>query len=240
MMRRPACLIRIFIPLVFSFAVNGAVAQESVLALEKALEESGWAVHRDPDGNLLLAPVERSGPEQAAPKTAIADQWPELASKLQSAGWLVEHEADGSLRLVSPGTEAKQKSAEDTKEPANAFQSSSDRMQRQLRDAGWKVTRSSDDSLLLYPPGYSGFGKPEPCPGVPTSVAVSLPVDNWQDAHDIAQGWLRIQEPFNAAVGKIRKILNVYLVSIVSSKPPYNLIQQIAIRNSDGSVIVLN
>jgi hypothetical protein len=44
----------------------------------------------------------------------------------------------------------------------------------------------------------------------------------------------------NAAVGKIRRIHRIFIVSIVDASPPYRLQRQIGIRVGDGRVVVLN
>ena len=239
-MRQPATLIRICILTIMYLIANAVVAQESLLALEQALEETGWSVHRDINGDLILAPG--APPASTVNGVTAADQWPHLAEKLRSAGWQVDNETDGSLRLVPPATNQKTEVAgpvQATESSATSSDQSDKSMQQKLRDTGWNVSQARDGSLLLYPPESKG-AKPLPCPGNLTSVHVPLPVDNWHEAYDIAWTWLSVQQPFSAAVGKIRKIFDVHLVSIVSSSPPHQLIQQIAIRNSDGAVIVLN
>ncbi|NOQ80621.1 MAG: hypothetical protein GQ546_14630, partial [Gammaproteobacteria bacterium] len=72
------------------------------------------------------------------------------------------------------------------------------------------------------------------------TVNIDLPVNTWQEAHDIAQGWLQDNSIGNAAVGKIRKIINVYIISIVTNKSPHTLMHQVAIRSNDGAVLLLN
>ena len=83
-------------------------------------------------------------------------------------------------------------------------------------------------------------GKPSPVVGTPPQLEIALPVNSWQEAYDISSAWLASQSEFDATVGRIRKILRVYVVSIVTAEEPYTLLQQIAIRTSDGAVIVLN
>jgi hypothetical protein len=67
-----------------------------------------------------------------------------------------------------------------------------------------------------------------------------LPIDDWAEANSIANAWLKSADNKTLAIGKIRKILRVYLVSIVTNEAPFVLQHQIAIRQSDGHVIVLN
>jgi len=240
MQRKPVTPLRILLfaaPLYL--LISSVAAQDSLSSFERALKETGWSVRHSEDGSLILE-SRVSSDSVSENNTSGEDQWPQLQSKLQAAGWFVEREADGSLRLAPPEAETlpEPKAAPPVTETdeEDSFQS----MQQKLRDAGWGVTNSSDGSILLYPPDKPDLEKPKPCPGTATTVSIVLPVDSWREAHDIAQGWLNNQSPFNAAVGKIRKVLNIYLVSIVSDTAPFGLIQQVAIRSSDGALIVLN
>ena len=222
-----------------STIICGAAAEKSLSSFEQALEATGWSVLREADGSLVLEP-KTSPSTTPGNNVSTADDWPRLQNELETAGWFVEREADGSLSLIPPGkpvTTEQNNSAEAT---ATSSSGPTPAMQQQLRAAGWRVTRSSDGSILLYPPGNTTTNKPKPYAGTPPSVDVPLPVDSWHSAYRIARSWLKSHPPYHAVVGKIRKVLNVHVVSIVSDQAPYPLIQQIAIRNSDGAVIVLN
>lgn len=236
MQKKTVTLLKALLAASLSIFVSSVFAEDSLPSFEQALKDTGWSVQREADGSLILEPKELTGSTQGN-STVTEDQWPQLKDKLQAAGWLVEREADGSLRLAPPASGASAEpevipQAAETNEE-NSFQS----MQQKLKDAGWDVSNSPDGSILLYPPKRS---KPQACPGIALTLDIMLPVDSWKEAHDIAQGWLNEQSPFNAAVGKIRKILDIYLVSIVSDTAPFSLIQQVAIHSSDGTLIVLN
>ena len=175
--------------------------------------------------------------------TAAQEPSTSFEQALKETGWSVQRETDGTLRLQPPGTgtSVTQKAIDHENKSRGAGLSQA--MQQQLRDAGWRITDTSDGSILLFPPRNSVAEKPRPCPGSPLKIDITLPVDNWHEAYRIARSWLKdqtTQPPFHAVVGKIRKILDVHVVSIVSDQAPYPLIQQIAIRKSDGAVIVLN
>ena len=91
---------------------------------------------------------------------------------------------------------------------------------------------------------WSGAAKVEPCPGVvpapATDVNIELPVDQWAEANLIAQAWVdRFGGP-SLTVGKIRKVLRVYVISIVEKAPPFRLLHQIAVNAQDGRTFVLN
>lgn len=235
----PVRLLRILLAVSMSTLICNVAAQESLSSFEQALKATGWSVQREVDGSLILEPRQSLESIQGN-NISTEDQWSQLQNELQAAGWFVEREADGSLILVPPRTAAseKQKAIGQETEIINAGPSPA--MQQQLRDTGWRITNTPDGSILLYPPGASVASPPRPCPGTSLKAEISLPVDSGHEAYIIARGWLKNHPPFHAAVGRIRKILNVYVVSIVSDQAPYPLIQQIAIRNSDGAVIVLN
>ena len=198
-------------------------------------------------------------PETVKPENVSSkeEQWQEFQEKLQQAGWTAELESDGSLRLEPPQQQTKLVEKEPVspevvnkqnvnKENVSNNENSFESMQHKLQQSGWRVTNNQDGSILLYPPGETIASKaaisraPLVCPGTPLTLDISLPVNSWNEASDIAHSWLKNQDIKNVIVGKIRKVNDVYIISIVSHRPPYFLKHQIAIRNSDGAVIVLN
>jgi len=200
-------------------------AQDSTSGLEQALRNSGWSVQREEDGSLILMP-------QGSPEIEkTQDQWQKMQSDLQATGWSVDREADGTLILIPP-VQATAASPE-VEDPMQDIK-------QKLRETGWTVSTSADGSMLLYPPGTPVSSKPAPVAGSPSSAQITLPVDSWREAYDISRDWLASQPEYGATVGKIRKINRIYLVSIVAENAPHGLLQQIAIRAGDASVIVLN
>lgn len=199
--------------------------------LASQLEAAGWKVTRESNGDLVVVPPEV--------KTDMENPWKQIQQQLQGTGWYAEQDADGALILIPPGKSTAP--VQTTVENASGSEGDSlQTMQQKLRDAGWQVNEASDGSILLYPPGETASNKVRPCPGVASGVNIDLPVDTWQEAFDISRGWLQNQSNLNASVGKIRKIIDVYIVSIVADTAPYTLIHQLAIRSGDGAVIVLN
>ena len=244
MHRKPLGLLSVILAASLFVLISDAVSQDSLASLEQALKETGWSVQQNAEGSLILSFQESSDPAQNGSASAT-DQWPQLQSKVQDAGWQVEREADGSLRLTPPETEVATKENTVTQDTVTHTKETDEKgsfqgIQQDLRDAGWGITNSPDAASCFTRPTSLIWKNPEPCPGAALTLDIALPVDNWGEAHDIAQAWLGNQSPFNATVGKIRKILDIYLVSIVADAAPFNLIQQIAIRSSDGTVIVLN
>jgi hypothetical protein len=207
-------------------------AQQPLSGLEQALKDTGWSVQQEQDGSLIL----KSGfstTDSVEKKNTDEDNWSKMQRELQAAGWTVNREADGTLVLFPQAT-----TESEVAQQINPMLDTA--MQQQLRQAGWGIAEKSDGSILLYLPEQPVSAQPLVSPGTLPSIALSLPVDNWQEAYDISQSWLDRQPPYRAAVGKIRKVLRIYVVSIVSEKAPHTLLQQIAIRSSDGAVIVLN
>ena len=187
------------------------------------MEQAGWSVQRDAEGNLILRPGASGGGDSGT------DQWQRLQGELRATGWNVDREADGTLLLLPPGPSAPA--------PGEVADPMHD-IKQKLRQTGWSVSSSPDGSMLLYPPGRAQ--KPDPAAGVVSQARIALPVNNWQEAYDISVAWLESQPDYGASVGRIRRLFRVHLVSIVSKEPPHRLLQQIAIRNRDGAVIVLN
>ncbi len=195
------------------------------------LEAAGWKVRQESNGSLII--MHDGGTAAAASRE---NRWKEIEQQLRKSGWKTLQDADGSLILIPPEKPIVTAPKAEKSDTEESFQS----MQQKLRDAGWQVTNTADGSILLYPPEQTPTNKPRACPGIPQTAGVTLPVNSWQKAHDIAVSWLKGQSGYHASVGRIRKILNIYIVSIVADRTPHTLLQQIAIRNHDGAVIVLN
>ncbi len=219
-------------------------ANYDMKALARKLKTRGWDVKHKSDGSLILVPESLSD-LQAGKNTSTNTQWQQLKLKFQQAGWSAVIDADGSIRLTPPGSVATAKSSEKTQIIKNDKTHSFNDMQQKLQVSGWEVNKNSDGSILLYPPEEAPQSNTvskliASCPGIKTSTNISLPVDSWQEAHDIAQSWLDHKSIPDSSVGKIRKIFNVYIISIVADKTPFNLKHQIAIKNTNGAIITLN
>ncbi len=236
-------------------------------ALDQAFHKAGWDAEWLADGsvNLRPTPTPADAPvDSLRPTPALADAPGDSAAqspaangeqqkwdRLRAMGWRVEKSPDGSTLLYPPGEDGPaQKPSQAraaTGAPATAPQP---KLEDLLRARNWRVERAKDGSLLLYPQArkeggeWSGAAKVEPCPGVvPTpanDVNIELPVDQWAEAKLIAQAWIdRFGGP-GLAVGKIRKVLRVYVVSVVETAPPFRLRHQIVVNAQDARTIVLN
>jgi len=231
MHRNTIKLLRVLLTTFLSILFCGVVAQDSLINLEKSLQETGWSVQRTTSGDILLMLSEQ--PQDAKQPEAPTMDMEKLTTELENSGWKVRREENGSL-LLNTWAPSQQSDSELNK--ANSIQD----IQQKLRDAGWRVVNNTDGSILLFQPRQTHSKLFPSCAGVAPSINVSLPIDSWLKAHDLAQAWLKEKSIQGVAVGKIRKILKIYLVSIVADKPPHLLRQQLAIRDSDGAIIVLN
>ena len=209
-------------------------------SMSRQLEGSGWNVTRETDGSLILLPgtavTDRAASAGQSQTTADKDHWPELRSMLEAAGWKAERTSDGSIVLTTP---------EKTAAPATHVESTNvaldPAMVRELHTAGWKVSEHDDGTVLLHPPGRRiETGTPDSIWDAAAETEINLPVDTWKKAHELATSWLTHRSDNELLVGKIRKVLHVYIVSIVGSESPHRLRHQIAIRRDDGRVIVLH
>jgi len=231
---------------------NSGPASYDMNQLSIELEKRGWTVSKDENDSLILSP-NVTAKETNKKASTEAEQWPQIQLRFSKAGWQAEREADGSLRLTPTlektlSSTNKEQSTDSSIAEDNANKSYLE-MQQQLQEKGWDVNIDPDGSMILYPPKEASSSKPKPCSGIKSTATVKLPVNTWQEAHDIAKSWLHSNaiskgnhqlhvQP--ASLGKIRKIINVYIISIVASKTPHTLLHQIAIRNRDGAVIILN
>jgi hypothetical protein len=188
------------------------------------LRAHGWGVQTDDDGSTLLFP-----PASGAGKATAATEG--------IAGPPIEEQAPSKARTAT--------AAPEIAGPAAQAEIAGE-IDRLLAERGWRVGRSDDGSLLLYPLGRVDVSAAaiEPSAGVlPEAVRerqVSLPVDGWGEARAVAQSWLDSVKDPTLRLGKVRRIFQVYLVSIVDASPPHRLRHQIAVSVEDGRVVVLN
>ncbi len=220
---------------------------ELTLELEQAFRQAGWDAERTSDDSLILRYGSAGTPAAETttnlqPKSAESDLW----ERLRGMGWRVETDADGATLLHPPG----ENNVSDTAKaaPSRGGARTTDKsLDELLEERGWRVERSSDGSLNLYPqaeesaPAQPAIKPAEGFRPSTTEVAeIDMPVDQWSEARRIAEAWLKVFGNDELHLGKIRKVLRVYLVSIIEARPPHSLRHQIAIDTSDGRVVVLN
>lgn len=225
-------------------------------ALRQHLESSGWKVRMNSDGSLGFYMPEQSLQSESKERESTAYSTQELEAiekHLESLGWAVSRETDGTLNFHMQNS-ASQESPKRGGEKEQATQSQSAEVAKGLdklllKNPYWRAERAIDGSLLLYPDKVKSDDisktaeqstQANICMGVSVMGAFELPIDEWSEANSIARAWIESIEEKGLTVGKIRKILRVYLISIVRDTKPYALQHQIAIRQLDGRVVVLN
>lgn len=222
-------------------------------SLRQALEAQGWEATETPEGTVLRRPATTtdSGPEQGAPANAPPASAADFEGTLRESGWRVEQTDDGGLLLYPPHrSPAADQGAEEAAEPPAADTGGLRHWNvRRTHDGGWifvPASRSAENaghnaSSQATPSPPATGTRDTPCVGIALPRArVRLPVDTWSEAHRLGEAWIQEAGLKEAAVGRIREILRVYLVSIVTRKPPHRLLHQIAVRRADGHVIVLD
>ncbi|MEA3409946.1 MAG: hypothetical protein U9R74_00200 [Pseudomonadota bacterium] len=233
--------------LVFSPTQSATAAQEAPTpqadsteldmdGMAESLRQQGWQVERDADGSLLLFPRSEVSPPAADPDQIE----PESTESGQGAG----QEGEGSVPVepnagtpdTSLGPEATDTVGERTASETTAEgNESSDVAVVQVQDTPPVVKAVSSFTTIAALTPVCQFDRPESV----SSGEIELPVDTWSEAHAITQDWVVERGDELAAVGKIRKINRVYLVSIVTDSAPHRLLNQLVIRTSDGGVLAV-
>jgi hypothetical protein len=190
--------------------------------------------------------------------TADAAGW----QTLRRLGWRIETDADGATLLFPPSSVPASEpetptvaadtsiSQPEVDEAPSQSSSAQDELAQDLdalfAQRGWRSQHQSDGSLLLMPlrrasadavgiQPAAGF-----IPAVVTEGQIQLPVDNWRKARAVATSWLDAYGDDQLRLGKLRRVLRVYVVSIVERMRPAALRHQLAIGVDDGRVVVLN
>jgi len=236
----------IFVLILLGMPVESLAEADTRLAdsLRKNLEEQGWQEYQARDGTIIYRqPATQSAPASQM-KLTIEQQRQKLGKVMKERGWQVDWRPDGSLILkpqVSVGTSV-------TGSKPAAVQSQTDLIPDLPGFEYWRIERGADGSMLFHPLVTSVdteafitdqviLGR---CEGYQLQTKrVSLPVDQWSEVNELVQGWLEMSGLQGLLVGKVRKILRIYLVSLVEDNAPYALKHQLAVRVSDGRVMLL-
>lgn len=207
-------------------ATTSGVAREG---FKERLRRLGWRIEESPDGTLTFYPpgleprapmpdaekATKRGPSETPTETrpVIQDtktsQLPVAA--LRAAGWHASQQPNGALLLRPRSGEAPK--AVTVTERAKT-----------LRPA---TIDAPNNSNMLDINSAGTFRLP----------AQSGPIRTPRHAAFIAQSWLRDTGMSGLQVGRVRKILRVYLISIVDASPPYWLQHQVAVRAQDGLLV---
>ncbi len=198
-------------------------------SLKERLLAHDWRVEEEADGTLVFRPPQQQD-------TSVTDQ------PLDTEGAIGK--PDSGLPELELGAPA----GDPAVESGVSFGGLADA----LRDKGWQVQTLEDGALIVRTP--AALQDPEAgartldadisgcvfwvAPAV-TAGVIDLPVNEWVEAHKIVQQWIEQHSDGGLLVGKIRQVLNTYLVSVVTDRAPFNLTHQVAIRNSDGRLVVI-
>lgn len=205
---------------------NVSCGQEQVLS--QSVKKYGWDITKEENGFIRFTPIKQN---KGSIKT---NQKGLISSNSQAAPMNKQQNKDKQRQQIFNIVE---------KMPADTL---------------WQIKRSEGDGILLYPvlPNKNTnqnkeIAMQEQAINFKDSDGrvqikgsdIELPIDSWEKAHQAAQYWL--QQVENKAgnqgllVGKIRKILRVYIISIVEDKKPFNLVYQVAVVGHNGDIIRL-
>lgn len=213
-------------------------------SLKQTLEQQGWKAERLDNGDIIYRQpvVTDTKPISAQEPGPVAGD--RLRQSLRQSGWKTELAQDGGLILWP---QQKPTAAEATPPKSG---SEPDLAVPDLSGLGyWRIQKGADGSLLLHPlPGVDspskqvdGDRRSDRCEALDLDAASSgMPVDNWDEVRKLAAAWKKKVGLEDAGIGRIRKIGRVYLLGIVDRAPPHRLRHQLAVRASDGCVMLLD
>ncbi|RDH87032.1 MAG: hypothetical protein DIZ78_05940 [endosymbiont of Escarpia spicata] len=233
-------LILAFIPLVTLAEADTGLSD----SLKQSLKAQGWEEGQQEDGSVIYRQKPVQSEPQNKPLGADGQQREQLGKALDGRGWQADWDPDGSLVLRPQRPAAVQAAGT----PLAPTESETDLIPDLPGFEYWRIEKGEDGSMLFHPlskpPGtkatISDQTAVERCEGYQFDTArVSLPVDQWPEANELAQKWLERSGLHGLLVGKIRRILRIYLVSLVEDTSPHALKHQLAIRASDGHVMLL-
>ncbi|MCU7844778.1 MAG: hypothetical protein KZQ93_13155 [Candidatus Thiodiazotropha sp. (ex Monitilora ramsayi)] len=222
---------------------------EPDLRLSQSLRESllaqGWQEYVAADGSTIFrqpsVTLETDNQSHSTELPAIR----KFGGALQDRGWRVEWDPEGMLILKPAVAESP---ATQTAEDVSPL-SSADVVPDMPGFKYWRIEKDRQGALLFHP--LSRLPEEQPLPGTGQSLlgqcaghqfqldTVTIPVNEWSEAYELAQRWIDESAQGQLQVGRIRKIRRVYLVSLVGNREPYRLIHQLAIRESDGGVVLI-
>jgi hypothetical protein len=195
---------------------------------------------------LLGLPLMAFGDQTPDGTVVEAGQSDALEATLKRHGWRVEHDSEGALLLFPPSSEPAAEAADplpaETGERIDA--TDLDALQAAAAEHGWTHRREADGSLVLLPPGVS----PEPGDAgscqigmvrVSSAEEVPLPVDTEAKAYRLAESWLRESDVGSLAIGRIRQVNRLFIVSMVEDEEPFLLHTQLVVRVDDGCLMAI-
>jgi len=213
-------------------------------SLRKSLEAQGWQEYQAEDGSVVYRKQDAQTKLVDHSTVVERQEKKRLGEALDGRGWQSEWSSDGSL-ILRP--QAQPVSSTTMSQPIEAENQTG--MVPDLPGFEyWRIEKSDDGSVLFHPlpklPAVqttaSNLAQLSRCEGYQLPMqGVILPVDQWAEANELAQNWLTASGLQGLLVGRIRKVLRVYLVSLVEATAPYGLQHQLAIRAVDGRAMLL-
>lgn len=215
-------------------------------SLQQSLRAQGWHETIADDGNIIYRRTPLENKPVSQPEFFIQDR-KDLGLALQNKGWNANWTDDGSL-ILRPKVN---KQAAETETTSVASVSRETTLPDMSAFEYWRVVKSEDGSMVFHPVTKEEAIKEtvvkvsrhdECLEAITESETINLPVDQWEEVYEIAQNWLAESGVTGLAVGHSRPVSRsewFHLVNLVSEYPPYYVHYKIAIRASDGKVVVL-
>ncbi|MEW8505355.1 MAG: hypothetical protein AB2598_01515 [Candidatus Thiodiazotropha sp.] len=222
---------------------------EQQLTLSESLRDSllqqGWQEYVAADGSIIYRQPSRESATDNQSAKADPTNMQQFGDALQDRGWQVEWDDEGML-VLRPGEAV----SPPVQQPAQPVTTASGTLPADLPGFKyWRIERGEDGALLFHPL------KLDPETQSVSTVAMeqpggcrvdhfqldtaALPIDQWSEVRELTKKWIDASGESGLLVGKVRKVRRVYLVSVVADTEPYRLMHQLAIRESDGGVILL-
>ncbi|MES9843737.1 MAG: hypothetical protein ABW162_07140 [Candidatus Sedimenticola sp. PURPLELP] len=227
--------------------ITGFVEADRQLSdsLRDSLKETGWSEYQSEDGSVIYRRPEAESVPDTTPDVTDEQERRRLGEALKQRGWEASWQVDGSL-VIKP---AKGENTSEAIDKPVSLQSRAYQIPDLPGFEYWRIEKGEDGSMMFHPLVKTRIDKSsgdyKPASGecviyLPSTVRVQLPVDEWAEAKELAQAWLDMSGRTGMQVGRIRKVLRVYMVSLVGDSAPYRLKHQLAIRASDGGAILLD
>jgi hypothetical protein len=173
----------------------------------------------------------------ALPLWAAAEEAPEEApaagAPLKATHWNLEVSPEGEMLLRPASAEG---------EDAGGLISEVSR--QRLEEQGWRIAEQADGSLEIYPPLNELADRPllgdiTACSAEPDPL-MEMPVADPEMALEIARDWLGLTDKaVNLQIGPVQQVDGVYIANVVEQAPPHRLRHQLAIRMTDGRLVVI-
>lgn len=212
-------------------------------SLRNSLQAQGWQKYQAADGSVIyhLPTSQAEAGNQA--ESSTDEQRNQLGSALEESGWQAEWSEDGTL-ILRPQAGNKPFETERESDPDNA---QADVIPDLPGFDYWRIERDDDGSVRFHPVEISPvtgdlsdqavLGR---CEGYQLQLDnVSLPIDEWSEVTKLARDYIQLLGLQDLQVGRVRKVLRIYLISLVEEVAPYRLVHQLAVRASDGKAMLL-